>query len=179
MDHYSLGIALTDIAGTEMMPKGHFIAGPGKAFVAEAERRLFGEVGIGLFAGQTEILVVADDQADPFTIATDLLCQAEQGPNTPTVLITTSEKIGTEFIKMVDKLLEFVPTVTLASTSRKTSGEAIVEPELDEASYSLPTTTFVSMSRFLLGIQGKPWRRCRIRVSYFSVKRLASRTVMR
>ena len=119
--------------GTETMPKVHFIAGPGNAFVAEAKRQLFGEVGIDLFAGPTEVLVVADEHADPFTVATDLLSQAEHGPDTPAVLITTSEKVGTESIKMVDKLLEILPTAALAGTSWKTFGEAIVVPTLDEA----------------------------------------------
>ncbi|KAL9075371.1 MAG: hypothetical protein Q9161_001748 [Pseudevernia consocians] len=119
--------------GTETMPKVHFIAGPGNAFVAEAKRQLFGEVGIDLFAGPTEVLVVADEHADPFTVATDLLSQAEHGPDTPAVLITTSEKVGTESIKMVDKLLEILPTAALAGTSWKTFGEAIVVRTLDEA----------------------------------------------
>ena len=87
--------------GTENMPKVHFIAGPGNAFVAEAKRHLFGEVGIDSFAGSTEVLVVADQHADPFTVATDLLSQAEHGPDTPAVLITTSEKVGIESIKML------------------------------------------------------------------------------
>lgn len=119
--------------GTETMPKVHFIAGPGNAFVAEAKRQLFGEVGIDLFAGPTEVLVVADQHADPFTVATDLLSQAEHGPDTPAVLITTSENVGIESIKMVDKLLEILPTAALAGTSWKTFGEAIVVPTLDEA----------------------------------------------
>ena len=119
--------------GTETMPKVHFIAGPGNAFVAEAKRQLFGEVGIDLFAGPTEVLVVADQHADPFTVATDLLSQAEHGPDTPAVLITTSEKVGIESIKMVDKLLEILPTAALAGTSWKTFGEVIVVPTLDEA----------------------------------------------
>lgn len=66
--------------GTETIRKVDFLAGPGNAFVAEAKRQLSGEVGIDLFAGPTEILIVADDRADPFTIATDLVSQAEHGP---------------------------------------------------------------------------------------------------
>lgn len=109
--------------GIETMPKVHFIAGPGNASVAGAKRQLFGEVGIDLFAGPTEVLVVADEQAHPFTVATDLLSQAEHGPDTPAVLITTSEKVGTEML----------PTAALAGTPRKTFGEAIVVPKLEEA----------------------------------------------
>ncbi|KAF6237304.1 hypothetical protein HO173_004773 [Letharia columbiana] len=107
--------------GTETMPKVYFIAGPGNAFVAEVKRQMFGEVGIDIFAGQTEVLVGA------------LLSQAERGPDTPAVLITTSEKVGTESIKMVDKMLEMLPTATLAGTSWKTFGEAIAVPTLEEA----------------------------------------------
>ena len=66
--------------GTESVRKVDFLAGPGNAFVAEAKRQLFGEVGIDLFAGPTEVLVIADESADPFTIATDLVSQAEHGP---------------------------------------------------------------------------------------------------
>ena len=119
--------------GTETMPKAFFIAGPGTAFVAEAKRQVFREVGIDLFAGPTEVLVVADEQADPFTVATDLLSRAEHGPDTPAVLITTSEKVGTESIKIVDKLLEMLSTAALAGTSWKTFGEAIAVPTLGEA----------------------------------------------
>ena len=63
-------------------------------FVAEAKRQLFGEIGIDLLAGPTEVLIVADEGADPFTVATDLLSQAEHGPDTPAVLITTSEEVA-------------------------------------------------------------------------------------
>jgi histidinol dehydrogenase len=67
--------------GTQTISKVDFVAGPGNAFVAEAKRQLFGEVGIDLFAGPTEILIVADEHANPFTIATDLVSQAEHGPD--------------------------------------------------------------------------------------------------
>lgn len=119
--------------GTETMPRVDFIAGPGNAFVAEAKRQLFGAVGIDLFAGPTEVLVVADGHASPFTVATDLLSQAEHGPDTPAVLITTSEQVGLESIKMVNRLLEILPTAALAGTSWKTFGEVIVVPTMDEA----------------------------------------------
>ena len=76
--------------GTETIGKVDLLAGPGNAYVAEAKRQLFGEVGIDLFAGPTETLIVADDHADPFVVAVDLLSQAEHGPDSPAVLITTS-----------------------------------------------------------------------------------------
>ena len=76
--------------GTETVDRVDLIAGPGNAYVAEAKRQLFGQVGIDLFAGPTEILVIADEQADPFIVAVDLLSQAEHGPDSPAVLV----KIG-------------------------------------------------------------------------------------
>lgn len=119
--------------GTETIKKVDFIAGPGNAFVAESKRQLFGEVGIDLFAGPTEVLIVADDKADPFMCATDLLSQAEHGPDTPAVLITTSEDVGQSTIKYVDELLKILPTAALAGTSWKTFGEVIVVDDLDKA----------------------------------------------
>jgi histidinol dehydrogenase len=121
--------------GTESIRKVDFLAGPGNAFVAEAKRQLFGEVGIDLFAGPTEILVVADQHADPFTIATDLVSQAEHGPDTPAVLITTSEQVGRLAINFVHYLLERskLSTASLAKISWDTFGEVIVVPTMDEA----------------------------------------------
>ncbi|KAI4593924.1 hypothetical protein KJ359_008968 [Pestalotiopsis sp. 9143b] len=119
--------------GTETVRKVDFIAGPGNAFVAEAKRQLFGEIGIDLLAGPTEVLIVADDHADPFTVATDLLSQAEHGPDSPAVLITTSEAVGRETIRYVVEILKKMPTAELASTSWREFGEVIVVDDLDEA----------------------------------------------
>lgn len=119
--------------GTETMQKVDFIAGPGNAFVAEAKRQLFGEIGIDLFAGPTEILVVADEHADPYTVATDLLSQAEHGPDTPAVLVTNSEEVARKSIEAVDALLEVLPTAPIAGVSWKDFGEVIVTESLDEA----------------------------------------------
>lgn len=119
--------------GTETIRKVDFIAGPGNAFVAEGKRQLFGEVGIDLFAGPTEVLIVADESADPFVVATDLLSQAEHGPDTPAVLITTSEKVGKETIDYINKILVNMPTGEIAGASWKTYGEVIVVDTLDEA----------------------------------------------
>ena len=80
--------------GTESIDRVDLIAGPGNAYVAEAKRQLFGEVGIDLFAGPTEILIIADDDADPFVVAVDLLSQAEHGPESPAILVTTSDALG-------------------------------------------------------------------------------------
>ena len=119
--------------GTETIRKVDFIAGPGNAFVAEGKRQLFGEVGIDLFAGPTEVLIVADEHADPYTVATDLLSQAEHGPDTPAILITNSEEVGRKTIEHVDKLLLNLPTAGLAGTSWGTYGEVAVVKNLDEA----------------------------------------------
>lgn len=121
--------------GTKTIRKVDFIAGPGNAFVAEGKRQLFGEVGIDLFAGPTEILIVADEYADPFTIATDLISQAEHGPDTPAVLITTSAKIGQESVDLVHKLLTTsnLQTAELAKTSWDAFGEVIVVDSLKDA----------------------------------------------
>jgi histidinol dehydrogenase len=119
--------------GTPTIPKVDFIAGPGNAFVAEAKRQFFGAVGIDLFAGPTEVLIVADEFADPFIVAVDLLSQAEHGPDTPAVLITTSESLGKEVIRLVDIILPDMPTGELAGTSWSKFGEVIVVETLDEA----------------------------------------------
>lgn len=119
--------------GTETIHKVDFIAGPGNAFVAEGKRQLFGQVGIDLFAGPTEVLIVADEKADPFTCATDLLSQAEHGPDTPAVLITNSEEVGAKTIAYVDELLKILPTAGLAGTSWKNFGEVAVVEDMDAA----------------------------------------------
>jgi len=119
--------------GTETIKKVDFIAGPGNAYVAEAKRLLFGEIGIDLFAGPTETLVVADEFADPLTIATDLLSQAEHGPDSPAVLITCSKSIGEETIEAVKILLESLSTATVASQAWKDYGEIVLVEDMDEA----------------------------------------------
>jgi histidinol dehydrogenase len=122
--------------GTETVKKVDFIAGPGNAFVAEAKRLLFGEIGIDLFAGPTETLIVADEFADPLTIATDLLSQAEHGPDSPAVLITCSKSVGEETIKAIEILLETLSTAEVASQAWKDYGEIVLAKDMDE-SYSI------------------------------------------
>ncbi|KAH9903728.1 histidinol dehydrogenase [Xylariomycetidae sp. FL2044] len=121
--------------GTQTMKKVDFIAGPGNPFVAEAKRQLFGEIGIDLLAGPTEVLIVADASADPLTLATDLLSQAEHGPDSPAVLITTSEAVGAETVRCADALLRRgdLPTAALAGASWRDYGEVVVVDDLDEA----------------------------------------------
>lgn len=119
--------------GTEEMAPVNLIAGPGNAYVAEAKRQLFGEVGIDLFAGPTEILIVADDTADPFTVAVDLLSQAEHGPDSPAVLVTTSESLGREVMELVEKILPGMSTEDFAAPAWRDHGQVIVCEDLDEA----------------------------------------------
>ncbi|KAI9147324.1 histidinol dehydrogenase [Paramyrothecium foliicola] len=119
--------------GTESVPKVDFIAGPGNAFVAEAKRQLFGEIGIDLFAGPTEVLIVADETADPYMVATDLLSQAEHGPDTPAVLISASEDVAKSAIKYCEEQLATLKTAAIASESWKNFGEVILVDALDEA----------------------------------------------
>jgi sulfopropanediol 3-dehydrogenase len=118
--------------GTESMAAVDLVAGPGNAYVAEAKRQLFGEVGIDLFAGPTEILVVADDTADPLTVAVDLLSQAEHGPDSPAVLVTTSESLAREVLALVERLLPGLPTNDMAGPAWRDHGRVVVCDDADE-----------------------------------------------
>jgi sulfopropanediol 3-dehydrogenase len=119
--------------GTETIAPVNMIAGPGNAYVAEAKRQLFGEVGIDLFAGPTEILIIADDSADPFLTAVDLLSQAEHGPESPAVLITTSHAVAERAMAYIDELLPNLPTKDYAEVAWRDWGQVIVVDDLDEA----------------------------------------------
>jgi sulfopropanediol 3-dehydrogenase len=109
------------------------ITGPGNPYVAEAKRQLFGFVGIDLPAGPTEILVIADDSADPALVATDLLGQAEHGPDSPAWLVTTSEKFGREVLREIERQLVTLPTRQIASVSWRDLGEVAVVEDDDAA----------------------------------------------
>jgi sulfopropanediol 3-dehydrogenase len=109
------------------------ITGPGNPYVAEANRQLFGQVGIDLLAGPTEICVIADENADPSLIATDLLGQAEHGPDSPVWLITTSEQLGNLVIRDVERQLTTLPTAALAGAAWNNNGEVVVVDSDDEA----------------------------------------------
>jgi sulfopropanediol 3-dehydrogenase len=119
--------------GTETMAQVDMIVGPGNAYVAEAKRQLFGTVGIDLLAGPTEVLVVADDTVDAEMVATDLLGQAEHGPTTPAVLITTSEKLARETEIEIGRQLETLETADIASVSWRDYGQIILVDNLEEA----------------------------------------------
>jgi sulfopropanediol 3-dehydrogenase len=125
--------------GTETIKAVNILVGPGNAYVAEAKRQLFGEVGIDLFAGPTEILVIADDQADPFIVAVDLLSQAEHGPDSPAVLITTSRAVGEQVLAHIDLLLPGLSTRDFAGPAWRDHGQVIVVKTLEEA-YALADT---------------------------------------
>jgi sulfopropanediol 3-dehydrogenase len=112
--------------GTESISPVDMLVGPGNAFVAEAKRQLFGRVGIDLFAGPTETLVIADETVDGLLCATDLLGQAEHGTNSPCALLTNSEALAQDTLAAIDELLEKLPTAEAARQSWETYGEVIV-----------------------------------------------------
>ncbi|MFG3702648.1 histidinol dehydrogenase [Micromonospora sp. NPDC047620] len=119
--------------GTETIGRVDLLTGPGNAYVAEAKRQLFGEVGIDLFAGPTEILIIADEHADPFVVAVDLLSQAEHGPDSPAILITTSEPLGRQVIEHIGQVLPGMPTRDMAEPAWRDHGQVHVVGNIDDA----------------------------------------------
>ncbi|MBX3597548.1 MAG: histidinol dehydrogenase [Rhizobiaceae bacterium] len=118
--------------GTESIAPVDMIVGPGNAYVAEAKRQLFGRIGIDLLAGPTETLVIADETSDAEICATDLLGQAEHGPNSPAILLTTSQKLAADTMEEIDRLLAILPTADSARKSWTDYGEVIVCDSIDE-----------------------------------------------
>ena len=118
--------------GTETIAPVDMLAGPGNAYVAEAKRLLFGRVGIDLFAGPTETLVIADDSVDGELVATDLLGQAEHGVNSPAVLITNSKKLGDDTLAEIERLLQILPTAAVAGRAWADYGEIILCDTIEE-----------------------------------------------
>ncbi|MEL6522135.1 MAG: histidinol dehydrogenase [Pseudomonadota bacterium] len=118
--------------GTETIKPVHMLVGPGNAFVAEAKRQLFGRVGIDLFAGPTETMVIADDTVDGELCATDLLGQAEHGYNSPAVLLTNSRKLAEDTLAEIERQLEILPTAETAGASWEEYGEVILCDTYDE-----------------------------------------------
>ena len=118
--------------GTASIDSVDMLVGPGNAFVAEAKRQLFGRVGIDLFAGPTETMVIADDTVDAELCATDLLGQAEHGYNSPAVLVTNNLKLAEDTLSEIDRLLTILPTADTASVSWEEYGEVIVCDNYDE-----------------------------------------------
>jgi sulfopropanediol 3-dehydrogenase len=112
--------------GTSSIPAVDMLVGPGNAFVAEAKRQLFGRVGIDLLAGPTETLIIADDTADAEMCATDLLGQAEHGPTSPAILLTTSAKIANELQGEIDRQLARLATADIAGVAWRDHGQIIL-----------------------------------------------------
>ena len=112
--------------GTETIEPVHMLVGPGNAFVAEAKRQLFGRVGIDLFAGPTETMIIADDTVDGEMCATDLLGQAEHGYNSPACLITNSEKLAQDTLTEIQRILKILPTAETAKVSWNDYGDIII-----------------------------------------------------
>lgn len=126
---YSLGgvQAVAAMAlGTQTIDPVDIIVGPGNAFVAEAKRQLYGRVGIDLFAGPTETLVIADDTVDGELCAADLLGQAEHGPNSPAILLTTSEQLAHATMAEIERQLTILPTAEVAGAAWRDYGQVIV-----------------------------------------------------
>jgi sulfopropanediol 3-dehydrogenase len=118
--------------GTETISAVDMVAGPGNAFVAEAKRQLAGRVGIDLFAGPTETLVIADDSVDGEICATDLLGQAEHGPNSPAILLTNSEKLARDTMAQIEVQLKTLPTAAIAGQAWRDYGQVIVCDSYEE-----------------------------------------------
>ncbi len=118
--------------GTESIAPVHLLVGPGNAFVAEAKRQLFGRVGIDLFAGPTETMVIADETVDAEMCATDLLGQAEHGYNSPAVLVTNSKQLAQDTLSEISRILDILPTAGTAGVSWEDYGEVIVCDTYDE-----------------------------------------------
>ena len=118
--------------GTSTIDPVHMLVGPGNAYVAEAKRQLFGRVGIDLFAGPTETMIIADETVDGELCATDLLGQAEHGYDSPAVLLTVSEKLANETLIEIDRILKILPTADTAGVSWRDYGEVVLCDSYDE-----------------------------------------------
>jgi sulfopropanediol 3-dehydrogenase len=118
--------------GTETINPVHMLVGPGNAFVAEAKRQLFGRVGIDLFAGPTETMIIADESVDAEMCATDLLGQAEHGYNSPACLITNSKNLASNTLNEISRILDILPTAETAAESWENYGDIIICDTHDE-----------------------------------------------
>jgi sulfopropanediol 3-dehydrogenase len=118
--------------GTETINSVDMIVGPGNAYVAEAKRQLFGRVGIDLFAGPTETMVIADETVDAELCATDLLGQAEHGYDSPAVLVTNKQKLAEDTLSEIERILKILPTANTAAVSWEEYGEVILCDSYEE-----------------------------------------------
>ncbi|MDR2865405.1 MAG: histidinol dehydrogenase [Spirochaetaceae bacterium] len=119
--------------GTEQIKNVDLIVGPGNAYVAEAKRQCYGQVGIDFIAGPSEILIIADESADPALVAGDLLAQCEHDKNAQGILLSLSEKLAMQVLAEIDRQLETLDTAAVASFSWKHYGEILLVENLDEA----------------------------------------------
>jgi sulfopropanediol 3-dehydrogenase len=119
--------------GCDGLPSVDFLCGPGNMYVAEAKRQLFGEVGIDLLAGPTEILIIADESADPVIVAADLLGQAEHGPTSPAVLVSLSQPLAEAVLAEVDRQLPLLGSAEVAGTAWRDRAEVVVVRDRVEA----------------------------------------------
>ena len=119
--------------GTESIPSADMVVGPGNQYVAEAKRQIFGAVGIDLLAGPTEILIIADESADAVVVAADLLGQAEHGPTSPAILVTTSRALGEAVLRECRRQLPLLGTHEVARQAWETNGEVILVGSDEEA----------------------------------------------
>jgi sulfopropanediol 3-dehydrogenase len=158
--------------GTETIRMVDMLAGPGNAFVAEAKRQLFGQVGIDLFAGPTEVLIVADSDADPFVVAVDLLSQAEHGPDSPAILITDSAPLAHTVARYIEVILPDMPTRDFVEPAWRDHGQIIVVDDV-EAAYALADTFAPSTCRFSPPNHAAPSMRCRTTAACSSARRPA------
>ena len=122
----AMALGMDELAAVDM------IVGPGNAYVAEAKRQLFGRVGIDLLAGPTETLIIADDSCDAEMAAVDLIGQAEHGPGSPAILLTSSARLADEVPGAVDRLLAWLPTADVARQAWENCGEIILVDTVDE-----------------------------------------------
>jgi sulfopropanediol 3-dehydrogenase len=118
--------------GTEQIAAVDMVVGPGNAFVAEAKRQLFGKIGIDLLAGPTETLIIADETCDAEMAAVDLLGQAEHGPGSPAVLLTSSKRLADETPAAIEKILSWLPTADVARVAWNNCGEIILVDTQEE-----------------------------------------------
>ncbi|HEV7941530.1 MAG TPA: histidinol dehydrogenase [Solirubrobacteraceae bacterium] len=121
------------VYGIEDIPPADIIVGAGNAYVAEAKRQLFGQAGIDLLAGPTEVLIIADHTADPELVALDLLGQAEHGPTSPAVLISTDRALGEAVLEQIERLLPTYPTREVAGAAWEAHGSVAIVGSHDEA----------------------------------------------
>ncbi len=153
---YALGGAqtiATMVFGAGIMEPVDMIAGPGNVYVAEAKRQLYGAVGIDFIAGPTEILVIADETADPVIVAADLVGQAEHDPNSKAILVTTSEELGRKVLSEIDRQLEGLETADVAKVCWESRGEIVLVPDFETAAQMAD-----EYAPEHLEVQAKNWR---------------------